>query len=455
MAELKEIAKSVFLDTLRVIQPDSLILQTLSLNGDRLSIGSDNIDLRSFGEVVMVGMGKACVKMGAAVEGVLGARLGRGILVTDRRTKDKVRSKVIVAGHPLPNSDSLLAGEQIVELIKSCNADSLLIFLISGGGSALVELPVSSDISIEDLVRTNHVLTRCGASIREMNILRKHLSRIKGGRLGYLARDLKAVAFVISDVNTGDRHSIASNPLLPEHLDPDELTDIVNRFDLLRKLPPSICDAMRSGSSLDPVGDWNWMHQPVFRVLLENSKVLEKAAELTRSLGYRVEVDSESNEDDYKQVADRLVKRLARLQLSFPHERVCVVSGGEVRCAVQGTGVGGRNQEFVLYSASLLASRGLQEVAVLSCGTDGIDGNSNAAGAVADGRLIASALQNGAKVSEFISNNDSHSFFKKMGGLVVTGPSGNNARDLRILMSGKRAAVPVSPNLNGGSKRNA
>jgi len=382
-------------------------------------------------------MGKASVKMGTAVESILGEGLGRGILVTDRRTKARVRSEVIVAGHPLPNSFSLAAGEQIVDLVKSCSNNTLFIFLISGGGSALVELPVSRDIQLEDIVKTNHVLTRCGASIREINIVRKHLSRIKGGRLGYLLRNSKVVAFVVSDVNSGDMRSVASNPLLPEALDSSEVTDIVDRFELLRKLPPSICNALLRESSMELLGDWIWEHEPVFRVLLENSNVLEKAAEQTRRLGYRVEVDSASNEDDYRRVADRLIERLARLQLSFPNEPVCVIAGGEVRCAVEGSGVGGRNQEFVLYSASLLAGRGLQDVAVLSCGTDGIDGNSNAAGAVADGRLIASALQYAAKASGFINNNDSYSFFNMMGGLVVTGPTGNNARDLRILLTKK------------------
>ncbi|HSB12672.1 MAG TPA: DUF4147 domain-containing protein [Blastocatellia bacterium] len=436
MTGLQEIAKRVFLETLQAIEPDALIRQALTLEGNTLSIGAERIDLSSYTEIVMVGMGKACLKMAAAVEGCLGERIGRGILVTDRRAKTNVRSQVIVAGHPLPDANSLVAGEQILELVNSCGDDTLLIFLISGGGSALVEFPLSRGISLGDLIRANRVLTRCGASIREVNIIRKHLSRIKGGRLGYLARNSKVVAFVVSDVNEGDMPSVASNPLLPEDLRPEEVFDIANRFHLMEKLPPAVCHAIRTAPSVKPIGNWTWgSRQPIFRLLLENSNVLEKAAAITRGLGFRVEVDAEPNEDDYERVASRLVGRLLRLQSTAPGERVCVISGGEVLCPVRGDGVGGRNQEFVLYSARLLAGRGLQEVAVLSCGTDGIDGNSSAAGAVASGGVGGPASQPGEYASVFISTNDSHSFFNHMGGLVVTGPTGNNARDLRILMA--------------------
>lgn len=436
MSDLKEIATRVFLDTLNAIELDSLIRREVTLDGNTLCVGPDRIDLGSYGEVVMIGIGKACVKMGAAMEQLLGDRIKRSLLVTDRRPSTRLRSEVVVGGHPLPDRNSLIAGERVVDLVQSCSSNSLLIFLISGGGSALVELPIVAEITLEDLRRTNHILTRCGAGIREINVVRKHLSRIKGGRLGYLARNVQVISLFVSDVNTGDLQSLASNPLFAEEPAAGELADVLDRFGLMETLPDSVCAALARTLQVKPMPAWHWeRRQPVFRLLLENSDVVEKAAALTRDLGFRVEVSVESSDDDYRHVANRAVECLLRLVATFRGEPVCVISGGEVLCPVRGDGVGGRNQEFVLYSASLLAGRGLREVAVLSCGTDGIDGNSNAAGAVADGRTAAVALLHDKQASGFMATNNSHSFFKNVGGLIVTGPTGNNVRDLRILMA--------------------
>jgi glycerate 2-kinase len=169
--------------------------------------------------------------------------------------------------------------------------------------------------------------------------------------------------------------------------------------------------------------------------VLDNSDAVRAAADFARQDGFRVEVDGEATEGHYKLIADRSIDRVVELKKSFPGEGVCLISGGEVSCPVRGEGVGGRNQEFVLYSATRLADSGIKRTAVLSCGTDGIDGNSTAAGAVADAESVIGALQRGELPSSYIINNDSHSFFEKMGGLVVTGPTGNNVRDLRILIA--------------------
>ena len=435
--DLKEAAKRVFLGTLQAIEPDSVIKQKLWVDGSTLSLIGEQIPLDDFTAVVLIGMGKASLKMGAAVETLLGDRVKRGILVTDRRSSTKVRCEVIVGGHPLPDANSLIAGERIVELVRSCGDDVLIVFLVSGGGSSLVELPLSRSISLEDLRVTNQVLVGCGATIHEINIVRKSLSRIKGGRLGRLARNSKCVGLYLSDVNPGDLRSIASNPLLPEEAGDEESIDVVNRLNLKDKLPDSVVSVIQQESSPRFSGDWSTdASRPTTMLLLENSNAIQAAANLARQLGFRVEVDADLIEGEYRTVADQLVDHLLNLKSSFPKDPVCVISGGEVSCSVRSDGIGGRNQEFVLYSAARLASSGIREgAAVLSCGTDGIDGNSKAAGAVADPALVIKAARHGAEASIFISSNDSHSFFKKAGGLVVTGPSGNNVRDLRILMA--------------------
>lgn len=437
MADLKETAKRVFLGALTAIEPDSVIKQSVRVVGETLTVGAEQIALDTYDEVVLIGMGKASLKMGAAAENLFGERIKRGILVTDRRSHIRVRSEVVVAGHPLPDVNSLIAGEKILNVVRSCGAGSLIVFLISGGGSSLVESPLSPLISLGDLRVTTQVLIRCGATIHEINVFRKSLSNIKGGRLGRLAKNSKCVGLYMSDVNAGDLRSIASNPLLPERVETEDFFDVVNKFNLMDELPRSVASVIRHRDLVSLADDGSRAGaQPVTLLLLDNSSAVQAAVTLAKQSGFRVEVDADLIEGEYRAVADQSIDHLLKLSSSFPNERVCVISGGEVSCSVRGDGIGGRNQEFVLYSAARLAGAGiLKPAAVLSCGTDGIDGNSKAAGAVADAELVIRAAQRGADASIFISSNDSHSFFKKAGGLVVTGPTGNNVRDLRILMA--------------------
>ena len=437
MAVLKEIAKQIFLETLQAVEIDSVVKEKLRVVDSTLILGGESIDLDAFVEVVPIGMGKASVAMGAAVEDLLGERIKRGLLVTSYHSNTSLRSEVLVAGHPLPDANSLLAGRKIIELVQSCGKDSLIVFLISGGGSSLVEAPLSDEISLEDLRTTNQILIGCGASIHEINVVRKHLSRIKGGRLGYLARNSKCLGLYVSDVNPGDLRSIASNPLLREDLRDEELFAVVEEFDLMRKLPESAANVIVQLKSGESSRDRDWSGAAALTLLLlDNSDALHAAAEQARRYGFRVEVDTGLIEGDYRAVADELIDSLMKLKSSFPGERVCVISGGEVSCPVRGTGIGGRNQEFVLYSATRLADLGSRgRVVVLSCGTDGIDGNSRAAGAGADNETVINARRLGADAASFIGDNDSYSFFKQMGGLIETGPTGNNVRDIRILLA--------------------
>lgn len=435
MKDLKAEATSIFLDTLKSIQLDSLIRKKLALEGDRLLVDGKPLDLGDYREVVLVGLGKASASMGAALEVILGDRLTRGVLVTNRKSRVKTKSELIVAGHPLPNENSLKAGELIIQLIESCGSDSLVLFAISGGGSSLVELPLSSAITLADLRDLNRALITCGAAIREINIVRKRLSRIKGGRLGYLARHCHSIAMFVSDVNPGDVRSIASNPLLPEDASQDEFEGILERYGLTDKLPVSIRNLIRSGEIPKLPGEWRVeAREPINVLLLENADAVSTASRIAAARGYRVEVDPAPAEGPYTAVADAMVGRLIKLR-GESAEKVCFVSGGEVSCSVTGRGFGGRNQEFVLYCAARLAAYGLSgRIAVLSCGTDGIDGNSSAAGAVADAGVISAGHKLGLDASSFVARNSSTSFLCETGALIVTGPTGNNVRDLTILL---------------------
>lgn len=436
MPDLKQLATRVFLKSLSAIDPGLRIRERLRIDRDSLSVGGNQIALNDYREIILIGIGKASVKMGAAVEALLGDRIKRGILATNHRFEIDVRSEVVIAGHPLPDASSLEAGRQIVSLVESCAADSLILFLISGGGSSIVELPVSPEISLEDLRATNVLLIGSGASIQEINLIRKRLSKIKGGRLGYLARKSGRLGLYLSDVNPGDIRSIASNPLLPEAPSREALFAVLDKYDLTKRLPGSVIRTINDADQFWVEGREEASDEKVpTALLMDNSDALNAAAEAAAEAGFHIEIDRDLIEGDYVSVADESIKRLLELR-SNVGSPVCLISGGEVSCPVRARGVGGRNQEFVLYSAVRLAHLGLGTgAAVLSCGTDGIDGNSPAAGAVADGNCAKRAAQLGENASSYIRANDSYTFFKKMGGLVVTGPTGNNVRDVRVLMA--------------------
>jgi glycerate-2-kinase len=436
MKDLKEAAKRIYLRTVNRLDIETVIREKIKVEDDTLIVGGERVSLLNFKEVVLVGFGKASIRMGAAIEKIVGTHIKKGILVTNRRSNIRVNSQVIVAAHPLPDANSFWAGEEILKVIRSCDSDTLIIFLISGGGSSLVEAPLLDQVTAEDFKDLNYVLVNSGATIREINVLRKHLSLIKGGRLGFLAKECKCIALYVSDVNEGDLRSIASNPLLPDEVTLEEFFDIIDRYKLIDKLPVAISRAIIDKQIPEVPGGWGLDAQaPLCLLLLENKNAIEVAARMARGEGYLTEIDSNQPEGNYQEIADNLIEHLLELRSENPHERLCIISGGEVSCAVHGNGLGGRNQEFVLYSAAQLAISGFEATAVLSCGTDGIDGNSFATGAVADPQMIKEAKRRGLDVPQFLRTNDSHSFFQEMGGMVVTGPTENNVRDIRILLA--------------------
>ena len=386
---------------------------------------------------ILIGFGKASLKMGAAVENALGPRLTQGLLVTDRRSVT-VKSEVIVAGHPLPDEDSLLAGKRIVDVVSASDEETLLIFLISGGGSALVECLSSTELTLEDLQALNRVIVHCGASIREVNTVRKRLSRIKGGGLRRFIRGSKVVALYLSDVNSSDLATIASGPLLEDAAGDDDLLSVIEKYALLDRLPVRVARTLAEGlrrSSGTHVGK---AVDAIHVLVGDNLTAVKSATAIAETLGFRVETETEQVEGDYRVAADRLIDRMIALGDRSAGEDVCLISGGEVACAVVGKGVGGRNQEFVVYSAERLTKLGRNRAAaVLSGGTDGIDGNSCAAAAATGTDMLQSAEARGMDVRRFIEKNNSHSFLKAVGGLVFTGPTGTNIRDIRVFLAGK------------------
>jgi hydroxypyruvate reductase len=431
---LAAMARQIYLKTLEEVNLGATIKDKIKLWDGKIDAAGESISLDAFSEVVLISFGKASIAMAEALVSMLGDRITRSVVVTDRMQRTALKSEIIIAGHPLPNEESLKAGKRIIDLIGSCDDGTLLIFAISGGGSALVEWPLFPEISLEDLRKLNQFLTECGATIRDINIVRKSISAIKGGRLGYLARNFRKITLFASDVNPGDLESISSNPILPESLSEEELLEKLDRYSVGSNLPASLCEII-SGKALETLPQqWEDAGGNSIVLISDNQNVMRAAATLADQLGCVVETETTNAEGDYKRIADLMVDNLARLLASHKGKTVCLISGGEASCVVRGAGFGGRNHEFVLYAAIKLI-KGLDEWAVLSCGTDGIDGNSSASGAVLDSIAMRESRRSGFDEAHFLSISDSGSLINWLGGQIVTGPTGNNLRDIRVFLA--------------------
>ncbi len=428
MNDLEKAARAIFFGTLKAVDIAAMIRQRVRLDGDLLLIDEKVYDLSRFAEVILIGIGKASLQMGYAVESILGPRLSRGLLVTNRREPLPLRSEIIVAGHPVPNAESLRAGKRAIEILRHCRSDSLMIFLISGGGSSLFEAPATDEITLEDLQQLNRILVESGATIDEINVVRKQFSAIKGGKLRNWMKASKGIALLVSDVNTGDFKALASNPLFREESTYERFQSILQKYELAAKLP----HLPQTGKQDDEAGS-----EPEIKICLlaENADVINVASGIARELGYSIWVDRADNEDPYDITATRLVTALAELKRANPSQKVCVISGGEVSCPVKGSGFGGRNQEFALYCAMKLRAAAFEESLVLSCGTDGIDGRSIAVGATSRTDQLMEYRADDLELHPYFQASDTTSWFHATGGLLVSGPTGNNLRDLRVILA--------------------
>jgi hydroxypyruvate reductase len=440
LTQLRLSAREIFHETLRAIDAGAAVSRAVRLNGSQLSVGDATFDIASR-RVYSIAIGKAAFKMAAALEQVLGDFLIAGVLSAPQpagpsATQLSARWRLYQGGHPLPNEDSLLAATEAFELLRRGNqARALIIFLISGGGSAMLELPVSEDISLTDLRSANQTLVNCGASISEVNAVRRAFSAVKGGRLAELAPDCDQVTLIISDVPSGAERDVASGPTLSPLHDAPKARAVIDRYDLRARLPESILRAIEK----DP-GSLQSKPQSLRRhfVLLDNQSALKAAAEAARRRGFKTEIARDISDQAIEDGCVQLIARINELQERAKTEAagetigVCLISGGEFACPVKGDGLGGRNLETALR----LATGQVQSHFVALCaGTDGIDGNSPAAGAIVDSTTIDRAQTIGLDPSTCIERSDAYSFFVALGDAIATGATGTNVRDVRILLA--------------------
>ncbi|HEX6717246.1 MAG TPA: DUF4147 domain-containing protein [Pyrinomonadaceae bacterium] len=374
-----------------------------------------------------IAIGKAAIAMALGLEDALAGKLSAGIIVSTSLHQSK-RWQSFVGGHPLPNEGSLAAAQAAFALLDRANAEeATVVFLISGGGSAMIEWPISDEISLADLRRTNQDLVSCGASIAEINSIRRAFSAVKGGGLARRAPRAKQFTLIVSDTNAGDEASVASGPTLQAPPDAPKALDVIEHYHLDTVLPESIMKAAHNAKAA--ASNVNGSHI----VLLDNRTAIEAARQ--KALEFVSECETLDNicEQPIQEGCELL---LAALYARPAADTFCAVSGGEFSCPVRGDGRGGRNLETALRCAISLDKQRDQggHVVVFSVGTDGIDGNSPAAGAIADETTLARARALNLDADQFLARSDSYGFFEQLNDLIVTGPTGTNVRDLRILL---------------------
>jgi len=428
----KELAEHIFLDTLAALNVRRVMLCKLKREGGALVAGGVSIPLLRPPRVVA--FGKAAIRMAAVLDEILSGQVEAGVVVAPTEPSAKLnRFHYFAGGHPYPNAGSSEGADAALGLLYGLTPDDLAIFLVSGGGSALFEKPLDPKVALADLLEFNRVLVTCGLPIEQINVLRKHVSAVKGGRLAVRAYPARQLTIFISDVPEHLPSMVASGPTMPDESTADQAYQIAERNRLVAKFPASIRKHFE-GHTLEetPKPHEEWFANSRYFCLLSNRDAVEAAKAAAENQGLVCEIDTNVWDTDYQEVARTAANSLEALIRAHPGQPVCLVMGGEVTCAVIGDGRGGRNQAFVLYAAQLVAGR---KRVVLSAATDGRDGNSPASGAVADGQTISRALALGLDPSKYIAESDSYHFFRSLGDILDIGYTDNNVRDVRIWLA--------------------
>ncbi|HKK01251.1 MAG TPA: glycerate kinase [Desulfuromonadales bacterium] len=444
--------ESIFLAGVARVDPERLIREALRLDGSHLAVATDHgerrYDLDRFERIIVLGAGKATAKMARAVEEVLGRRIADGVIsVKYGHTETLERIRTIEAGHPLPDDAGVRAAREITELATAADCRTLAIVLISGGGSALMAAPAvfgegdeKLELTLEDKQAVTRALLSCGATIAETNCIRKHLSRIKGGRLAALLYPATTISLILSDVVGDPLDAIASGPTVCDHTSFADAAGVIARYDIADKIPRAISKYLDLGGQgrvpeTPKVGDA--VFERVENVLVgTNSLALEAARAAAESRGYRAEILRSPVVGEARDAARGLygiakdAHRRAR-----PGQSFCLIAGGETTVTLHGGGKGGRNQEMAL--AFLVELAGLPEpisgIYFLSASTDGDDGPTDAAGAFADDGVLAAARAAGLDLATFLEANDSYPFFERISFLLRTGPTNTNVCDIHLI----------------------
>lgn len=449
-------AETIFRSGLERADPRSMICRTLSCEGNTLSVRTEtetaSYDLSRYDSIVALGMGKAGAKMAAGLEAVLGDRLSGGIVAVKKGYTEKLkRTTLIEASHPVPDETSVSAANQILHYAQGLGEKTLAIVLISGGGSALLCAPYEGEgyvLTLEEKQIVTKALLGSGATIQEVNSVRKHLSRIKGGRLAQALAPASTLSLILSDVVGDDLDAIASGPTVPDRTTWHDARDVIARYHLEDAIPSAalrILDAGCAGLLPDTLKPEDPSFSLTRNVLIgTNYQSLLAAKERAVNLGYNAQVLTSRLTGEAREVALFFlgIGLEAAAHGSPVSAPACIIAGGETTVTLKGTGKGGRNQEMALAFLNGLRKLGTgvtlpdsaRRLSFLSGGTDGSDGPTDAAGAVASAQVLADALAQGLDLDAYLANNDSYHFLAKCGGLLLTGPTNTNVCDIQVLI---------------------
>jgi glycerate 2-kinase len=470
LESLHATATSICLDALDACSIESAFDRRLRFEGHKLhrlmasGDGPETIDLKAFKSIHVIAIGKAAVPMLDTLLNRMPRRLGlRGICCSNIiPEKRNWRIRYFEGGHPLPSEGSFAAARATLALLRKAKKDTLVIFLLSGGGSALFDLPLDPNISLEDTMLFHQALIASGAPITEVNTIRKHFSAVKGGRLAIACAESAKLSILLPDVPLRSLDALASGPTLPDQTTVEEVRDILAKYNLLANFPPAVSaffarqdlpespgsktrlapfrprlpwsDASRKAPSASLKAEDPAFRDSMFEVLLSSHDLVENARTQAEQTGFHTVIDNSCDDWDYADAARYLLDRFHALRTEHP--RCCLISGGEVTVTLDRTpGAGGRNMQFALISALDLAKYPRENLAVFSAGSDGIDGNTRSAGAIADTTTVSRAIAFGYDPEEALAEFDACPLFTALGDAVVTGPTGHNLRDLRLLIS--------------------
>ncbi|HXZ13205.1 MAG TPA: DUF4147 domain-containing protein [Candidatus Sulfotelmatobacter sp.] len=435
MTDFKQTARHIFRETLAAIDIRATLARKLEYADSTICIDGATINLRDFREILVIAVGKASFPMAEGLLAILAPEFSpAGILVGPAAPPRSFPDwQSFVGGHPVPNADSFAAGRAILDRLASCGDRTLIFLLLSGGGSALAECPLDPAVTLEDFRALNSALVTCGAHISEINAVRKHLSAMKGGRLAAAAPRSMKITLGVSDVPEGQETALASGPTLPDPTTAGEAERVVRDFHVLEKLPASIRSQFERHTLREtPKPGDPAFARAHFMLVLGERDLLHAAHRALEAEGFFCLTDRSTDNWPIEKAADYLLGELDAAKKICGGRMAAVVSDGEVNSPVTGKGVGGRNSAFVLACVPKIAGK---EITVLSVGTDGIDGNSPAAGAVADGETLLRAQAAGLDPKDFFQRSDAYNFFDRLGDAIVTAPTGNNLRDLRIFLA--------------------
>jgi len=425
---------------IRDVTPRNSLKRNIRRRGSKLVVANRRVDLKRFERILVLGAGKASIGMAEYIEEVLGDFISEGAIVAPRELAEKARLEkleVLPSTHPIPSELGVKAASRILEYAEAVGEKTLTLFLLSGGASALLPMP-ADPVTLQDKVEVTKLLLASGANIDEVNAVRKHISGIKGGLLGRRLSKGLVISLIISDVVGDKLETIGSGPTAPDPTTFKDAYEVLNKYGLWDKIPESVRHRIRLG--LDGrVEETPKPGDPIFKritnlIVASVGDACKAAEKYLRSKGYRSMTLTRFMEGEAREIGVFAAGLLR--QLSERRGKHAIVMGGETTVTVKGKGTGGRNQELAL-SASIKL-RGLKNCCLVSVGTDGVDGPTDAAGAIVDGETYQDALRLGLNPAEFLAENDSNTFFKRVGGLITTGYTGTNVGDVVLLLKADR-----------------